>query len=308
MHGHHHDHSHSHSHSHRRDGFGYAFAIGIGLNAALVALQVAAGISGHSMALLAEAGHNFGDVIGLVLAWAASVASGRPPSSRYTYGMRSSSILAALANAIILLIAVGAIALEALQRLRSPEPVAATTVMIVAAIGILINGGTALLFMSGRKGDLNIQGAFLHMAADAGISLGVLLSGLLILETGWLWLDPLVSLAISAIIVWGTWGLLRDSVNLALNAVPAGIDPAEVRQHLERLQGVSRIHDLHIWAISTTETALTCHLVIPAGHPGDAFIAGMARTLNANFGIQHTTVQIECGDAEACALSPDHVV
>lgn len=305
MHGKHEDHGHGHSHS---DRFGYAFAIGIGLNIALVALQIIAGFWSNSVALLADAGHNFGDVVGLVLAWMASVASARPPTLRYTYGMRSSSILAALANAIILLISVGAIALEAVRRFGSPEPVAANAVIIVAALGILISGGTALLFVSGRKGDLNIQGAFLHMAADAGLSFGVLLSGFIILRTGWVWLDPLVSLVIASIIVWSTWGVLRDSVRLALDAVPPGVDPIEVRRDLERLPGVEGIHDLHIWALSTTETALTCHLVMPSGHPGDAFIAQVARNLQAKFKIHHSTVQVECGDAEACVLAPDHVV
>ena len=306
MHGHSHHHDHNHP-SGQRD-FQLAFAIGTGLNIALVGLQAVYGVIGHSVALLADAGHNLGDVFGLLLAWGASAAARRAPSSRYTYGLRSSSILAALANAIILLIAVGAIALEASQRFASPEPVAAKTVMIVAAIGILINGGTALLFMRGRERDLNIRGAFLHMAADAAISLGVLVSAFLILKTGWMWLDPLVSLIISAIIVRGAWGLLRDSFDLALQAVPPGIDPAGVRGSLERLDGVERIHDLHIWAMSTTETALTCHLVMPGGHPGDAFIAKTAASLRVEFGIEHTTLQIECGDAETCSLAPDHVV
>ncbi len=306
MHGH--DHHHTHSHNSGPQDFRAAFAIGTGLNIALVGLQAAYGVIGHSVALLADAGHNLGDVFGLLLAWGASAAARRAPSSRYTYGLRSSSILAALANAIILLIAVGAIALEALQRFGSPEPVAAKAVMIVAAIGILVNGATALLFMRGRERDLNIRGAFLHMAADAAISLGVLVSAVLILKTGWMWLDPLVSLVISAIIVRGTWGLLRHSFDLALQAVPPGIDPAEVRGSLERLDGVERIHDLHIWAMSTTETALTCHLVMPGGHPGDAFIAQAAASLHEEFGIEHTTLQIECGDAGTCALAPDHVV
>ena len=223
MHGHSHHHDHNHL-SGQRD-FRLAFAIGTGLNIALVGLQAVYGVIGHSVALLADAGHNLGDVFGLLLAWGASAASRRAPSSRYTYGLRSSSILAALANAIILLIAVGAIALEALQRFASPEPVAAKAVMIVAAIGILINGGTALLFMRGRERDLNIRGAFLHMAADAAISLGVLVSAFLILKTGWMWLDPLVSLIISAIIVRGTWGLLRDSFDLAIAGRASGHRP-----------------------------------------------------------------------------------
>lgn len=307
MHGHDHHHSHNHDHGADATDFRLAFAVGTGLNLALVVLQAAYGILANSTALLADAGHNFSDVLGLVLAWGASVAQRRAPSSRYTYGLRSTTILAALANAIILLVAVGAISLEAIQRFGSPEPVAAKDVMIVAAIAILVNGGTALLFMRGQD-DLNIRGAFLHMAADAGISLGVLISAFLILKTGWMWLDPLVSLVISAIIVRGTWGLLRNSFDLALHAVPPGINPAEVRSSLEALDGVAEIHDLHIWAMSTTETALTGHIVMPAGHPGDAFLAKAADLLRHKFGIAHTTLQIECGDAEDCALSSDAVV
>ncbi len=303
-----HDHHHRNGHAHGHGGqdFRLAFAIGVALNTALVVLQGAYGVIGNSMALLADAGHNLGDVFGLLLAWGASAAARKAPTSRYTYGYRSTSILAALANAIVLLIAVGAIALGAVQRLASPQPVAAAAVMVVAGIGIFVNGGTALLFMQGGKRDLNIRGAFLHMAADAAISLGVLVSGFLILRTGWLWIDPLVSLIISAIIVKGTWGLLRESFDLALHAVPPGIDPAEVRGHLERLDGVERIHDLHIWAMSTTETALTCHLVMPGGHPGEAFIQRTAASLHAQFDIDHTTLQIECGDGcgGGCALAP----
>ena len=306
MHGHSHDHGHNHSHAPKD--FQLAFAIGTVLNIALVILQAAYGIIGNSMALLADAGHNLGDVFGLMLAWGASAAARKAPSSRYTYGFRSSSILAALANAIILLIAVGAIALEAIRRFGSPEPVAATSVMIVAAIAILVNGGSALLFMKGQGDDLNIRGAFLHLASDAATSLGVLLSAFLILKTGWMWIDPLVSLVISAIIVWGTWGLLRQSFDLALHAVPASIDPAEVRRLLTSLDGVERIHDLHIWAMSTTETALTCHLVMPGGHPGDAFLARVTDALHDKFRIEHSTLQIECGDAATCALAPDSVV
>jgi cobalt-zinc-cadmium efflux system protein len=305
-----HGHYHEHSEGPRRDAesFGYAFAIGTALNFALLVLQVTFGIIGNSVALLADAGHNLSDAIALLLAWAANAAARRPPSSRYTYGLRSTSILAALANAIVLLIAVGAIALEAVHRFGSAEPVAGRTVMIVAAIGILVNGGSAFLFLRGRGNDLNVRSAFLHLAADAGISFGVLIAGFLILMTGWRWLDPLVSLVISAIIVWGTWGLLREAIDLALHAVPPGIDPAQVRQLLEGLNGVERIHDLHIWPMSTTDTALTCHLVMPGGHPGDAFIAAAANSLHSRFGIQHATLQIECGDAGACVLAPDHVV
>jgi cobalt-zinc-cadmium efflux system protein len=304
---HDHAHTHEHGHAHAPANFGRAFTIGVALNVGLVGLQFAYGIIGNSMALIADAGHNLTDVLGLLMAWGANAMSRWPPTSRYTYGFRSSSILAALGNAIVLLIAVGAIAWEAGQRILAPQHVSATIVMVVAAVGIVVNGGTALLFMAGRNSDLNIRGAFLHMAADAGISLGVLLSGLIVLLTGWLWLDPLVSLLISLIIVWGTWGLLRDALNLALNAVPAGIDAGKVRAYLESLAGVGGIHDLHIWAMSTTQTALTCHLVMPGGPPADAFVGEVTRQLQDRFGIEHATLQIERGDTP-CALEPDHVV
>jgi cobalt-zinc-cadmium efflux system protein len=305
MHGH--EHTHQGEHVHAPANFGRVFAVAVILNSALVILQFAFGIIGNSMALVADAGHNLTDVLGLLMAWGANATSRMPPTSRYTYGFRSSSILAALGNAIVLLIAVGAIAWEAGQRFFSPQPISEAIVIVVAAAGIVINGGTALLFMAGRKGDLNIRGAFAHMAADAGISLGVLLSACMILFTGWLWFDPLTGLVISVIIVWGTWGILRDALNLALNAVPTGIDVAEVRQYLERLAGVESIHDLHIWAMSTTQTALTCHLVMPAGHPADAFVVEVANQLHDRFAIEHVTLQIERGDV-ICALKPDHVV
>jgi len=302
-----HHHVHGHTHDHAPATFGRAFAIGVALNAALVALQFAYGLVSNSMALIADAGHNLTDVFGLLMAWGATAVSKWPPTARYTYGLRSSSILAALGNAIVLLVAVGAIAWEAGQRLVNPQPVLEITVMAVASIAIVVNGGTALLFSAGRKGDVNIRGVFMHMLADAAISFGVLVSGLAILLTGWLWLDPLVSLAISVIIVWGTWGLLRDAVNLALNAVPAGINVNNVRAYLEGLPGVESIHDLHIWAMSTTETALTCHLVVPGGQDGDAFLFEVAKRLQDRFAIHHATLQIERGD-EQCALKPEHVV
>jgi len=302
-----HQHVHDHTHDHAPATFGRAFAIGVALNAALVALQFAYGLVSNSMALIADAGHNLTDVLGLLMAWGATAVSKWPPTGRYTYGLRSSSILAALGNAIVLLVAVGAIAWEAGQRFVNPQPVLERTVMAVAAIAIVVNGGTALLFSAGRKGDVNIRGAFMHMLADAAISFGVLVSGLAILLTGWLWLDPLVSLAISVIIVWGTWGLLRDAMNLALNAVPAGINVNNVRAYLEGLPGVESIHDLHIWAMSTTETALTCHLVMPGGQDGDAFLFEVAKRLQERFAIHHATLQIERGD-EQCALKPEHVV
>ena len=303
-----HGHSHGAEHVHAPASFGKAFAIGVALNAGFVMIEVAYGILGNSVALLADAGHNLGDVLGLLVAWTASVLVKRAPSARFTYGLRGSSILAALFNAIFLLLTVGAISWEAIQRFSDPEPVAGKTVMIVAAIGIAINGITAWLFASGRQGDLNVRGAFAHMAADALVSVGVVVAGLVILLTGWLWLDPLVSLAINAVIVWGTWGLLRDSVGMSMAAVPVQIDPAEVRQFIEGRAGVASLHDLHVWPMSTTEIALTCHLVMPEGHPGDAFIHGLSEELSTRFKINHATVQIEVDQTHACALAPDNVV
>lgn len=304
-----HDHSHnSDSHSHAPADFGKAFAIGIALNIAFVILEAAFGVISNSMALIADAGHNLSDVLGLVVAWIASILARRRPTTRYTYGLRGTSILAALFNAIFLLVATGAIAWEAVLRLFDPQPVAGPTVMAVAAAGIVVNGFTAWLFASGRKDDLNIRGAYLHMAADAAVSAGVVVAGLVIYLTGWLWLDPLVSLAIAVVIVAGTWGLLRDSVAMSLAAVPAGIDPAEVRAMLAGRPGVSRVHDLHIWSMSTNEVALTAHLVIPSGHPGDSFLHDLAEELKAHHGIGHVTLQIETDADSACTLAPDHVV
>jgi cobalt-zinc-cadmium efflux system protein len=305
---HSHDHStHDHSHSHAPADFGKAFALGIGLNIAFVILEAVFGVISNSMALIADAGHNLSDVLGLVVAWVASILARRRPTARYTYGLRGTSILAALFNAIFLLVATGAIAWEAVLRLFNPQPVAGVTGMAVAAAGIVINGFTAWLFASGRKQDLNIRGAYLHMAADAAVSAGVVVAGLIIYLTGWLWLDPLVSLVIAVVIIAGTGGLLRDSVAMSLAAVPAGIDPAKVRAMLAGQPGVSRVHDLHIWSMSTNEVALTAHLVVPSGHPGDGFLHDVAAELKAHHGIGHVTLQIEI-DANACALAPDHVV
>ena len=309
-HGHDHDHgehghSHGGGHDHAPASFGKAFAIGVTLNAGFVIVEVVYGILGNSVALLADAGHNLGDVLGLVVAWIASALVKRAPSARFTYGLRGSSILAALFNAIFLLLTIGGISWEAIQRLGHPEPVSGGTVMIVAAIGIVINGVCAWLFASGRKDDLNLRGAFAHMAADALVSAGVVAAGLVILLTGWQWLDPLVSLAVNAVIVLGTWGLLRDSVGMSMAAVPAQIDPAAVRRYLETLSGVASLHDLHVWPMSTTEIALTCHLVMPAGHPGDAFIHELCEGLATRFKIEHTTVQIEVEPHLPCALAPE---
>lgn len=308
----HHDHTHAHApgagHVHAPASFGTAFAIGIGLNSVFVVVEAIYGYTSGSMALVADAGHNLSDVLGLMAAWTAAVLSKRAPSPRFTYGLRGSSILAALFNAVFLLVAVGAIAWEAIQRLFVPEPVAGVTVMVVAGIGIVINGVTAWLFASGSKGDLNIRGAYLHMVADAAVSAGVVLAGLLIIYTGWSWLDPLTSLVISGLIVWGTWGLLRDSTAMSLSAVPRGIDPHAVREYLERCPGVVQVHDLHIWPMSTTEIALTCHMVIPAGTPGDGYLVEVANRLHRDFGIEHATIQIETDPNLPCALEPDHVV
>ncbi len=310
-HGHHHDHGHDHDHGHHHhvpDSFGRAFAIGIALNTGFVVAEVLFGFLSNSVALLADAGHNFSDVLGLVVAWTATVLARRPPTSRFTYGLRGSSILAALFNAVFLMLAIGAISWEAVQRLKAPEPVAGTTVMVVAAAGVVVNGLTAWLFASGSKGDINLRGAFLHMLSDAIVSAGVIVAGLVILMTGWLWLDPVVSLVINAVIILGTWGLLRDSLQMSVAAVPPGIDPLKVRHFLEARAGVSAIHDLHIWPMSTTETALTCHLVMPSGHPGDAFLHDLCRELAERFKIGHPTLQIEVDPDMACALAPDHVV
>ena len=307
-HDHSHDHAHGHGHVHAPASFGRAFAIGIALNTAFVVAEAVFGVTGNSVALLADAGHNLSDVLGLIVAWGASILARRAPSSRFTYGLRGSSILAALFNAIFLLIVVGGLSWEAIQRFGTPAPVAGKTVMIVAAIGIAINGVTAWLFASGRHSDINIRGAFLHMASDALLSAGVVVAGGIILVTGWLWLDPLTSLVINAVIVWGTWSLLRDSVTMSLSAVPPGVDPAKVKTFLEHLPGVERLHDLHIWPMSTTETALTAHLSMPTGHPGDTFLAETAHHLADDFGIGHVTLQIETDRDTACALEPEHVV
>ena len=279
--------------------FGRAFAIGIVLNTAFVGIEAGYGWWSNSVALLADAGHNLSDVLGLVVAWAAAALGRRPATERYTYGLRAASILAAVCNALLLLAAVGGIAYEAAARLLHPQPVAGWTVMTVAAIGILVNGFTAWLFASGRKGDINIKGAYLHMAADAVVSAGVVAAGFAIIATGWLWLDPLVSFAIAAVILWSTWGLLRQGLAMALNAAPDGMDTIAIRRHLAAQSGVAGVHDLHVWALSTTETALTAHLVMPDGHPGDGFVHGLADELRRSYGIGHVTLQVE-RDAASC--------
>ncbi|HVH74493.1 MAG TPA: cation diffusion facilitator family transporter [Stellaceae bacterium] len=296
-------------HVHRGIDYGRAFALGIALNLAYLAGEALFGVLSGSLALLADAGHNLGDVLGLALSWGAAVLGRRGPSGRFTYGLRSSSILAALANALILLLVTGGIAWEALRRLAEPEPVASTVMIWVAAAGILVNGATAWLFASGRGRDLNLRSAFLHMAGDTLVTLGVVAAGVAIAFTHWQWLDPAASLVVSAVIVVGTWGLVKSAFGLALDAVPEGVDAEAVRAHLAGLPGVAALHDLHIWGMSTTETALTCHLVMPGGHPGDALLGRAARELHQRFGIAHATIQIELADTdEACHLTPEHVV
>ena len=288
-----HSHKHEGSYAHAPADFGRAFAIGIVLNTGFVIVEAVYGYLSGSMALIADAGHNLSDVLSLLLAWGASVAAKRPASARFTFGYKSSTILAALANAMLLLIALGVILIETIRRFAEPEPIEAGTVMIVAGIGIAINTGTALLFLRGRKHDINIRGAFLHMAADALVSLGVVIAGALILWTGALWIDPVTSLVIVVVIAVGTWGLLRDSVRMSLLAVPDGIDEAAVRSYLESLPGVSGVHDLHIWPMSTTQTALTAHLVMPGGHPGDQMLREAADELKHHYRIGHVTLQVE---------------
>ncbi len=297
-----------HSHGHAPKSFGRAFAIGTALNMGFVIIEATYGIIAGSTALLADAGHNLSDVLGLLIAWGAVRLGQRSPKGRYTYGLRSSSIIAAFLNALLLLFAIVVIAVESIQRLSAPEPVAGGTVMIVAGIGIAINTATAVLFMSGRKGDLNIRGAFLHMAADAAVSAGVVIAGFLIVTTGLTWIDPVTSLVIVIVIAVGTWGLLRDSVNMSLHAAPPGIDPAEIATFLRGQEGVQEIHDLHVWPMSTTETALTVHLLVPGGYPGDAYTARIGAILKDRFRIDHVTIQIETDPMTPCDLESDKAV
>lgn len=285
-------HSHNHSNSQAQN-FSRAFIIGIILNVIYIVVEVVYGLMINSMALLADAGHNFSDVLGLLLAWGAAYLAKTATTEKRTYGLRKSTILAAFFNAILLMIAVGAITIEAIRKLITPAPVEGTTMMIVAGIGFIINAITALLFMKGREKDLNIKGAFLHMAADAGVSLGVVIAGFVIVSTGWLWIDPAISLVIVLVITIGTWGLLRDSFHLSMDAVPKGIDFKEVGNYLKGITGVTEVHDLHIWAMSTTEIALTAHLVIPAETKDDYFLKKICGELHSKFGIEHSTIQIE---------------
>ena len=303
-HGHAHGHGHGgHGHSHAPESFDRAFAIGIGLNIAFVAIEALVGLRIDSVALLAEAGHNLSDVLGLVVAWGGTMLARTAPTKRFTYGLKGSTILAALTNALLLLVALGAIVLEASQRFASPAPTAGLTVSMVAGVGIAVNAVTAWMFARGRKGDVNIRGAYLHMAADALVSAGVVIAGLVIWRTGLTWIDPAVSIAIAILIFWQTWGLLRETIEMALSAVPRGIDFDHVDQALCGLPGVTAIHDLHIWPMSTTEPVLTAHLVMPGGHPGDRFLTDARELLHERFGIGHATLQVETGDGDDCAMA-----
>jgi cobalt-zinc-cadmium efflux system protein len=298
--GHDHSHSGSHAHDHVPKDFGRTFAIATALNIALVIAQAIYGYTANSLALLADAGHNFGDVAGLVMAWAAFAVADWRPSSRFTYRLRSASILSALFNGVLLLVAIGFISYEAVARFFEPEPIATVPVIAVAAIAVVVNGASAWLLSRGSKSDLNMHGAFLHMLADAGVSVAVIVAALGIMLTGWQWLDPAVSLLISVVILIGTWRLLRDSLRLTLNAAPREIDPTDVQRYIETLPEVQEVHHLHVWAISTTETALTCHIVTPAGHPGDAFLGRLSDELRHRYKIGHSTIQVELGHSAEC--------
>ncbi len=288
--GHHHDH-HGH-HGHAPASFNAAFGIGIGLNLAFVAIEAFYGWKVDSLALLADAGHNLSDVIGLVLAWGGALAGRLRPDARHTYGWKRASILAAFINALLLLVAMGSLVWEAVHRLQSPQAIEGLTVMVVAGIGIVVNTATALMFMRGRDSDLNIRGAFLHMAADALVSVGVVVAGGLALWFGWDWLDPVVSLVIAAVIVLGTWSLFKQSLHLLFDGVPDSVDLPAVQALLENLPGVARVHDLHVWAMGTSEIALTAHLVMPDGQPDDAFLEHATHELHAHFAIGHVTLQV----------------
>ena len=294
-HSHHHGHGHDHGHGHAHApaDFGRAFAIGIALNLGFVVVEAVYGFVANSMALLADAGHNLSDVLGLVVAWAGAAMARRASSQRFTYGLKKASILAALINGLFLLLAVGAIGAEAVRRLFDPAPTDGATVMVVAGIGIVINGATALMFARGREHDINIRGAYLHMAADAAVSAAVVFAGLLILWTGQRWVDPVMSLAVAAVILWGSVGLLKESVWMSLAGVPSGIDVDQVELALGELDGVETVHDLHVWPLSTTETALTAHLVAPDVASTDQLLSAARAMLHQRFRIEHCTLQIE---------------
>lgn len=305
--------AHSHEHIHHDHtavmNYGKAFLLGIVLNVSFVIIEWTYGWIANSLALMADATHNLSDVLGLLMAWGGSVLAQKVPSTKFTYGLRGTSILAALGNAVLMLLVTGGLAWEAMQRFAAPHPVQGGIVIAVAAIGIVINGLTAWLFRNGSKSDLNLRGAYLHMAADAAVSLGVVVSGVLVFYLGVQWLDPLATLLLAVVIAWGTWSLLRESFQLAVQAVPDAVDTQALKDYLNSLPGVSEVHDLHVWGMSTTENALTVHLLCSEGHPGDAFLQTVAEEVEHHFRIHHTTIQLEVGDTQqVCALSPDHVV
>ncbi len=301
-----HHHSHHHQH-HERTDYDRAFAGGITLNVAFVLAEVYFGWRAESLALLSDAGHNLSDVLSLLVAWGSTYVARLRPNQRHTYGWGRATMMAAVFNALLLLLATGSIMLEVVDRLSQPVPIQGGIVMLVAGVGVIINGTTAWLFMRrsahpGHRHDLNLRGAFLHMAADALVSLGVVVAAALFIQTGWTWLDPAISLVIALVILYSTWGLLRQALSLSLDGVPTSIELASVRKYLMQLPGVSTVHDLHVWAMSTSEIALTAHLIMHAGHPGDEFLCRVANVLYADFGISHTTIQVETGD-QPCVLS-----
>lgn len=298
-----------HAHDHGRGaGSEGAFRWAVLANLGYVAVEASAGLLTGSLALLADAAHNLADVAGLLIAWGAAALAARRPSSRFTYGFGRGTIMAALANAVAILVGVGAVLWEAIGRLAEPPPVPGGVVLVVALVGIAVNAGTALLFRERARHDLNARGAFLHMAADAAVSLGVVLAAGLILLTGRVVLDPLVAILVSFLVAWTAFDLFRASLGLSLDAVPRGIEPGAVRTFLAGRPGVAEVHDLHVWPLSTTATALTAHLVMPGGHPGDRFLSELAHELEERFGIAHATVQIETGDGIPCRLAPDEVI
>lgn len=305
-----HDHSHggaghAHGHAHARPSNDRAFALGIGLNVAFVAIEAAFGVVSHSMALLADAGHNLSDVLGLGLAWGAMILARRAPSTQRTYGLRGTTILASVANSVVLLFVAGGIAWESARRLMSPEPIASTTVIYVAIAGVVVNGASALLFMRDRKNDLNVRSAFLHLASDAALSLGVAIAGGVMLYTSWWWLDPIVSIALSLVILGTTWSLLKSSLHLAVQGVPEHVDMIAVRAYLAAVPGVIEVHDLHVWSMSTTDVALTAHLVMPNDACTPTLLGEVAKHLHDGFAIEHSTIQVCPPEAPECVLAPE---
>ena len=298
--------THHHHHHHAKPDYNRAFAVGVALNVIFVVIEAYYGVMADSLALITDAGHNLSDVMGLLLAWGANYLAGRQPSQRRTYGYSRATILASMFSALLLLAAVVVISWEAVNRFFVPSQPVGQTIMLVAGIGVLINSITAWFFVSGKDDDLNIRGAYLHMAADALVSLGVVVSGFVIWKFGLQWFDPLSSLLIAAVIFWSTWGLLRDSLNLAVDAVPRDLDPYEVRRWLSEQAGVVGMHDLHIWPMSTTETALTAHLLMPVPPEGDEFLHGLAQQLHERFGISHATFQIERGDGDYLCMQSNN--